>query len=172
MRWMDSACRTRTWWLPMVTVASRWTVDGAIATTTRLRRRLPKSWADGTRGVGRLSHRDEFPRVLDPQSGRIYPANARVVDGDMLARIGDGTTRGGWRARIIRELSRARTDSPPADLLSISSTRARSSGRGGARWTCRRPEDGGDRPASHSSARNRRARLGTGKASPGWRVPA
>ena len=61
------------------------------------------SWADGTRGWSGWLDREEYPRVLDPESGRIWTANARVVDGDMLARIGDGNYEVGSRARIIRE---------------------------------------------------------------------
>ena len=80
-----------------------WTIYGSIRAACGLRRPLPVSWADGTRGWSGWLNRDEYPRVLDPQSGRIWTANARVVDGDMLTRIGDGNYEVGSRARIIRE---------------------------------------------------------------------
>ena len=57
--------------------------------------------------------RASIPASWIPQSGRIWTANARVVDGDMLARIGDGNYEVGSRARIIRNGSTARSDSRP-----------------------------------------------------------
>jgi penicillin G amidase len=60
-------------------------------------------WADGTRRWdGYLSY-EEHPRVVDPPDGRLWTANARVVGGEMLARIGDGGYADGIRAWMIRE---------------------------------------------------------------------
>ena len=87
----------------------------------------PTSWADGTRGWSGWLNRDEYPRVVDPATGRIWTANARVVDGEMLAKLGDGNYEVGSRARIIRERLRARTASPPQICWTSSSTRAPSS---------------------------------------------
>lgn len=96
-----------------------WTIYGAIARRVGFDGRIPTSWADGTRGWSGWLNRDEFPRVVDPQSGRIWTANARVVDGDMLAKIGDGNYEVGSRARIIRERLESRDRFTAADLLSI-----------------------------------------------------
>ena len=92
---------------------------GAIARRVGFDGRIPTSWADGTRGWSGWLNRDEYPRVVDPQSGRIWTANARVVDGDMLARIGDGNYEVGSRARIIRERLESQDRFTAADLLSI-----------------------------------------------------
>jgi penicillin G amidase len=96
-----------------------WTIYGAIARRVGFDGRIPTSWADGTRGWSGWLNRDEYPRVVDPASGRIWTANARVVDGDMLARIGDGNYEVGSRARIIRERLESQDRFTAADLLSI-----------------------------------------------------
>jgi penicillin G amidase len=96
-----------------------WTIYGSIARRVGFDGRIPTSWADGTRGWSGWLTRDEFPRVVDPQSGRIWTANARVVDGNMLAKIGDGNYEVGSRARIIRERLESQDRFTAADLLSI-----------------------------------------------------
>ena len=96
-----------------------WTIYGSIARRMGFDGRLPASWADGTRGWSGWLNRDEYPRVLDPENGRIWTANARVVDGDMLARLGDGNYEVGSRARIIRERLESQDRFTVADLLSI-----------------------------------------------------
>ncbi|WP_460834218.1 penicillin acylase family protein [Lysobacter humi (ex Lee et al. 2017)] len=59
------------------------------------------------------------PAVLDPADGRVWTANARVVDGEMLARIGDGGYVTAVRARMIRDGLQARTRFTERDLLAI-----------------------------------------------------
>ena len=82
--------------------------------------RLPASWADGWRGwngwldAGRISaHRSTRP------ADRIWTANARVVDGAMLARLGDGSYEVGSRATIVRDRLRDRESFTPRDMLAI-----------------------------------------------------
>ena len=96
-----------------------WTIYGAVARRVGFDGRRPVSWADGRRGWSGWLNRDEYPRVVDPQSGRIWTANARVVDGDMLSRIGDGNYEVGSRARIIRKRLDSQERFTVADLLSI-----------------------------------------------------
>jgi penicillin amidase len=96
-----------------------WTVYGAIPRRVGLDGRLPSSWADGSRGWGGSIDRAEYPRLRDPESGRIWTANARVVNGEMLARLGDGNYEVGSRARVIRERLMARDHFTPRDLLAI-----------------------------------------------------
>ncbi|GAB1595767.1 penicillin acylase family protein [Lysobacter claricitrinus] len=59
------------------------------------------------------------PSVIDPSSGRLWSANARVTDGDDLRRIGDGGYVLAVRARRIRDdlMSKSRFDE--RDLLAI-----------------------------------------------------
>jgi len=56
---------------------------------------------------------------VDPVEGRIWTANAPVVDGAMLALIGDGGYADGIRARIIRDRLRAVPRATSADMLDI-----------------------------------------------------
>ena len=99
--------------------AVAWTIGGAIPRRRGLDGFTPESWADGARGWDGYLDPGEFPRIADPQSGRIWTANARVVDGDMLAKIGDGNYEVGSRARIIRERLESQDRFTAADLLSI-----------------------------------------------------
>ena len=96
-----------------------WTVYGSIPRRDGTDGRLPSSWADGaTRWSGWLDDA-EYPRLVDPPDGRIWTANARVVDGAMLAALGDGGYEMGSRATIIRDRLTARERFAPADLLDI-----------------------------------------------------
>ena len=96
-----------------------WTVYGAIPRRVGLDGVLPSSWADGSRGWKGWLDRGEYPRILDPPGGRIWTANARVVGGDMLARLGDGSYEIGARARQIRERLMARDRFSVRDMLAI-----------------------------------------------------
>ena len=62
----------------------------------------------------------EVPRVVDPDDGRLWTANARVVDGAALAALGDGNYAPGARAQQIRDGLRA-LSAPVSerDLLAI-----------------------------------------------------
>ncbi|HET9362531.1 MAG TPA: penicillin acylase family protein, partial [Vicinamibacterales bacterium] len=96
-----------------------WTIYGAMARRVGVDGRVPASWADGSRGWSGWLPPAEYPRILNPASGRIWTANARVVDGEMLARIGDGNYEIGSRARIIRERLEAQDHFSPRDFLNI-----------------------------------------------------
>ncbi len=80
-----------------------WTLLGAMPRRFGHDGRLPASWADGSRGWDGWLSPDEHPRLLDPPLGRVWSANNRVVDGEMLARIGDGGFALGARAQQIRD---------------------------------------------------------------------
>jgi penicillin amidase len=96
-----------------------WSVYGSIPRRQGLDGSLPASWADGTRGWNGWLADDEYPRLLDGKDGRIWTANARVVGGDMLATLGDGSYEIGSRARIIRDRLMAQDRFTPRDLLDI-----------------------------------------------------
>jgi penicillin amidase len=96
-----------------------WSVFGSIPRRIGLDGQLPASWADGTRRWDGWLAAAEYPRVVDPPGGRIWTANNRVVDGPMLAALGDGGYEIGSRARIIRDRLAARDQFAPRDLLAI-----------------------------------------------------
>jgi penicillin amidase len=96
-----------------------WTIAGPIPRRVGFDGSRPTSWADGTRLWDGYLARDEFPRVVDPASGRLWTANSAVVEGDALARIGEGGYADGIRARIIRDRLMAIDKATPADMLSV-----------------------------------------------------
>ena len=96
-----------------------WSVYGAIPRRVGFDGVLPSSWADGSRGWKGWLDRSEYPRIVDPPGGRIWTANARVVGGDMLAKLGDGSYEVGIRARQIRDRLMARDRFTADDMLAI-----------------------------------------------------
>lgn len=96
-----------------------WTIAGRLPRRVGFDGRLPVSFADGTRRWDGLRPPEETPRLVDPPDGRLWTANARVVDGEALARIGDGGYALGARAGQIRERLRAREAFSERDLLAI-----------------------------------------------------
>ncbi|MFQ5700521.1 MAG: penicillin acylase family protein [Acidobacteriota bacterium] len=84
-----------------------WSIMGAIPRRrgfpTVMAARLPVSWADGTHGWDGWLPVERYPRIILPPSGRIWTANARVVEGAMLKMLGDGGYDVGARAGQIRD---------------------------------------------------------------------
>ena len=96
-----------------------WSVYGSIPRRVGLDGQLPVSWSDGSRGWDGWLADAEYPRIIDPPNGRVWTANARVVDGEMLARLGDGSYEIGSRARIIHDRLAARDRFTARNLLDI-----------------------------------------------------
>jgi len=96
-----------------------WTIYGALPRRIGMTGYLPESWADGWRGWNGWLTPAEYPRIVDPPGGRLWTANARVVDGSMLAALGDGNYDIGARAREIRDRLREREQFTARDLLDI-----------------------------------------------------
>ncbi|TNF72329.1 MAG: penicillin acylase family protein [Acidobacteria bacterium] len=97
-----------------------WTVMGPIPKRFGFDGRLPGSWADGSRGWSGWLEPGEYPRIVDPEGGKVWSANNRVVDGAMMGGIGHGGYILGARARQIRDrLSELRDGIDEKDLLAI-----------------------------------------------------
>ncbi|HSN87440.1 MAG TPA: penicillin acylase family protein, partial [Thermoanaerobaculia bacterium] len=96
-----------------------WTIMGQMPRRVGFSGQVPTSWADGSRGWKGWLAPEEMPRVVDPPSGRIWTANARVVDGEMLTQLGNGGYDLGARARQIRDGLLAREKVTPRDMLAI-----------------------------------------------------
>jgi penicillin G amidase len=96
-----------------------WTVAGRIPRRVGFDGRLPGSWADGRRRWDGWLRPEEYPRVVDPPSGRIWTANARVVDGRMYALLGDGGYDIGARAGQIRDDLTAVPSATPEAMLAV-----------------------------------------------------
>ena len=96
-----------------------WSVYGSMPRRRGLDGRIPGSWSDGSWGWDGWLTDAEYPRIVDPPDGRVWTANARIVDGEMLAKLGDGSYEIGSRARIIRDRLAASDSFTPRDLLDI-----------------------------------------------------
>ncbi|MGH8372201.1 MAG: penicillin acylase family protein [Gammaproteobacteria bacterium] len=96
-----------------------WTIAGRIPVRSGYDPQFPAYWdKPGIGWTGWLAP-DKYPRIVDPANGRLWTANARVVDGDMLKRIGDGGYDLGARAQQIRDDLLAQDKFAPTDLLNI-----------------------------------------------------
>jgi penicillin G amidase len=102
-----------------VTGRIAWTIGGAIPRRVGLDGFTPESWADGSKRWDGYLPASEFPRIVDPEAGRIWTANAPVVDGAMLATIGEGGFADGIRARLIRDRLMAVEKATPKDMLLV-----------------------------------------------------
>lgn len=80
-----------------------WTILGRIPRRVGYNPQLPSSWADKGVGWNGWLADEDYPSIVNPPHGQIWTANARIVDGKMLERIGDGGYRLGARARQIRD---------------------------------------------------------------------
>ena len=96
-----------------------WTVGGALPRRRGFDGFVAESWADGTRAWDGYLTVAEFPKIVDPERGRIWTANAPVVDGVMLGLIGDGGYADGIRARIIRDRLMAIDHATPRQMLDV-----------------------------------------------------
>ena len=96
-----------------------WTIAGRIPLRKGYDPQIPAYWDKPDTGwMGWLAP-DKYPRIVDPADGRLWTANARVVDGPMLALIGDGGYDLGARAGQIRDDLHKRELFTPRDLLAI-----------------------------------------------------
>lgn len=95
-----------------------WTIAGKIPLRGEYDARLPADWSSEAGWLGWVPPRD-YPRIVNPESGRIWTANARVADGDALDILGLGGYDLGARARQIRDRLFAEPFFEPADMLQI-----------------------------------------------------
>ena len=96
-----------------------WTIMGRIPRRRGYDPSLPSSWAEAGRGWEGWLAEDDYPVILNPPSGAVWTANARVVDGEALAAIGDGGYALGARASQIRDRLLDLREATEADMLAI-----------------------------------------------------
>ena len=96
-----------------------WTIIGRIPRRVGQDGSVPTSWADGTRRWDGWLAPADYPRVVDPPSGRIWTANARVVSGEKLARVGVGGYDLGARQGQIRDDLLAIEKATASDMLRV-----------------------------------------------------
>ena len=95
-----------------------WTIAGIIPRKADFDPMLPADWSEEHGWQGWLMPA-EYPRVFNPDDGRIWTANARVADADALRIVGDGGYDLGARAQQIRNGLLARDQFAPGDMLAI-----------------------------------------------------
>ncbi|MCA9734649.1 MAG: penicillin acylase family protein [Deferribacteres bacterium] len=97
-----------------------WTIAGPIPRRKGEAGRYPQSWADGKNGWDGWLTAAECPKVVNPPSGRIWSANARVVGGQMGDKLYDyyNFTMGA-RCQQIRDNLMAKEKFVPADMIKI-----------------------------------------------------
>lgn len=96
-----------------------WTIMGRIPEREGFDGWLPTSWADGSNAWKGYRQPADYPRVVDPESGRIWTANARVVSGEMLEKVGFGPYDLGARQKQIRDDLLAIDKADEKDMLSV-----------------------------------------------------
>jgi penicillin amidase len=95
-----------------------WTIAGQVPVRSGYEPFLPADWSKGGGWSGWLEPGD-YPRVVNPDSGRIWTANARVADGEALRLIGDSGYDLGARARQIRDALFEKDQFTAEDMLVI-----------------------------------------------------
>ena len=97
-----------------------WTIAGPVPRRRGFDGRIPESWADGTRRWDGYLDPGEVPAIRNPESGILWTANNRLVDGAFLDRIGRGGSYvHGERARLIRDRLFAVEAADEAAMLDI-----------------------------------------------------
>ena len=96
-----------------------WTILGRIPKRVGFDGSTPVSWADGTASWDGWVSADERPTMVDPTSGRLWSANARVVPVSGHAVIGDDGQDVGGRQGQIRDALLEIDNATPADMLAI-----------------------------------------------------
>ena len=95
-----------------------WTIAGHIPVRATFDSSIPADWSESEGWIGWLDV-DDYPRVVNPDSGRIWTANARVVGGDVMKKIASRGYDFGARARQIRDDLFAKDMFEPTDMLAI-----------------------------------------------------
>ena len=80
---------------------------------------VPSDWTVPDAGWLGFLTPERYPRVLNPPGGQIWTANNRVVGGEALALIGNGSPDRGARARQIRDALAALRNAAERDMLAI-----------------------------------------------------
>ncbi|SEP99809.1 penicillin amidase [Solimonas aquatica] len=95
-----------------------WSVAGRIPHRVASDGSTPLSWAEQEHWQGFLDPA-RYPQVLDPPQGRVWSANARMVDGEALRLIGTGNYALGARQQQIRDDLLAIEQARPQDMLAV-----------------------------------------------------
>jgi len=97
-----------------------WTIFGAIPRRKDGDYSIPQDWSQGNLGWDGWLSSDEYPKIFNPGNERLWTANARVVSGVDLQKVGDGGYALGARAhQIQQDLMQLQKPVDEPQLLSI-----------------------------------------------------
>jgi penicillin G amidase len=97
-----------------------WTVTGnALPLRAGFDPALPADWSKPGTGWTGFAAPDQFPRIENPDEGRLWTANNRTTSDAWLVLLGDSGYDNGARAMQIRDDLRAHSHFTPADLLGV-----------------------------------------------------
>jgi penicillin amidase len=97
-----------------------WSLMGQVPVRAPYDTTLPHSWREPGGGWTGWRTSEEYPRVVDPASGRLWTANARTIDTETwLAFLGDGGYDLGARAAQIRDDLLGLQSASAADMTAI-----------------------------------------------------
>lgn len=101
-----------------------WTIAGRLPkrvgfNSERLSSKYPQDWSTGELHWNGYLSAAEYPKVINPAGSRIWTANARVVSGSMLDKIGHGSYALGARQQQIAKDLNDKTHFSEQDMLAI-----------------------------------------------------
>jgi penicillin amidase len=96
-----------------------WVLSGRLPRRRGFDPARPSAWNESDTGWDGWIAKVDSPRMLDPPDGRAWSANARVVGGELHAKIGDGGYAPATRARQIRDRLSVLQQATATDLLAI-----------------------------------------------------
>ena len=95
-----------------------WTLSGRLPKRKGTPMFVAADWSEEEAWVGYYAP-EEHPRVINPESGRLWTANNRIMGGDFLQAVGDGRFDPGARAKQIRDRLFEKEVLGEDDLLAI-----------------------------------------------------
>lgn len=97
-----------------------WSFMGQVPVRANYDSTVPASWRAPETGWTGWRRPEEYPRIIDPASGRLWTANTRTIDLETwLAFLGDGGYDLGARAAQIRDALLAKASATAEDMLAI-----------------------------------------------------
>lgn len=96
-----------------------WTIAGPVPRREGFDGRLPGPWHTGERGWAGYYGTDGHPRLVNPESGRLWSANARVVSGEAYEKMGNANAALGARQQQIRDRLFERETFGEDDMLAL-----------------------------------------------------
>ena len=96
-----------------------WTIAGKVPRRVGFDGRLPASRHEGNRYWDGWLPENQVPQIYNPSEGRLWTANARIVGGDKLKKLGFGGYALGARAKQIRDRLFEKESFSEYDFLAI-----------------------------------------------------